>query len=266
MENDKLKQELFYMYRLTSKYDFSKMEVVENILRLENDRKILDSVFGRRFKTRIFDIAAGINKDSSCVLCGQPADNQVICPHCMETISGSEYAKLRTPEQKSKFKINYSRKDIFKYACIFCLSVILIFQIWILSMWVKILNVNKQVPAKVSDNEPVAVADADAAAKQLALDFPEEEGYTITYARPDREFVGRFKINKGDCCEEVEEKLTDEERYDYFFKEDVYIFYISYNEKDAFKLGLAEVNNEGSILVLGQFNDGRATDVHYKYR
>ena len=54
MADDKLKQELLYMASLASKYDFSKMEVVEGILRLENERKILDSVFGRRFKSRIF--------------------------------------------------------------------------------------------------------------------------------------------------------------------------------------------------------------------
>ena len=55
-DDDKLKQELYYMVRLTSKYDFTNMELVEGILRLENERRILNSVFGSRFKRRIFDM------------------------------------------------------------------------------------------------------------------------------------------------------------------------------------------------------------------
>ena len=50
MGDEKLKQELLYMVKLTSKYDLSNMEVVESILRLENERVILGSVFGKRFK------------------------------------------------------------------------------------------------------------------------------------------------------------------------------------------------------------------------
>ena len=49
MGDEKLKQELLYMVKLTSKYDLSNMEVVESILRLENERVILGSVFGKRF-------------------------------------------------------------------------------------------------------------------------------------------------------------------------------------------------------------------------
>jgi hypothetical protein len=82
----------------------------------------------------------------------------------------------------------------------------------------------------------------------------------------DKDYVGRFLIDKGACCEEVEEQLTDEERYDYFFTEEVYVYHISLNEPTMAKLGVAEVNSSGSILVMGSFNDGRKTDSHYKYR
>ena len=105
MADDKLKQEFFYMASLTAKYDFHKMEVVEGILRLENERRILDSVFGRRFKTRIFDIAADVAIDDKCVLCGQPAENHVICNHCMETILGSDYAKSKIKIKEKKFEL-----------------------------------------------------------------------------------------------------------------------------------------------------------------
>ena len=118
----------------------------------------------------------------------------------------------------------------------------------------------------VSAIEPTPVSSVDEAAEQLALDFPEDLGYTISFARMDTDFVGRFNLENGSCCEEAEEKLSDEERYDYFFTEDVYIFYISYNEEYAAKIGLAEVNSQGNILVLGSFNDGRETDKHYKIR
>ena len=89
MGDEKLKQELFYMVKLSTKYDFKDMSVVEGILRLENDRKVLNSVFGSRFKTRIFDIAAGVCSADSCVICGQTAENRVICKKCMDSILDS---------------------------------------------------------------------------------------------------------------------------------------------------------------------------------
>ena len=78
MGNEKLKQELYYMAKLVAKYDFKDMNVVEGILRQENERKILESVFGTRFKSRIFDIAAGVEHDSTCVICGKEAEKLVI--------------------------------------------------------------------------------------------------------------------------------------------------------------------------------------------
>ncbi|SFN48775.1 hypothetical protein SAMN04487831_101395 [Pseudobutyrivibrio sp. UC1225] len=293
MADDKLKQELLYMASITSKYDFTKMEVVEGILRLENERRILDSVFGRRFKARIFDIAAGVSIDEACVLCGQHADNHVICNHCMETILGSDYAKnkIKTKETRrfSLAKLDFTKiklpdiklpkidvsktrlpdiklPKIFQYAAIVCLTLILFIQSWLVVLALSIPDMNPTVEAKVSDSEPVAVSDYKAAKAQLEKDFPADQGYTVTFAREDTDYVGRFLLEKGECCEEVEEKLTDEERYDYFFNEPVFIFYISYNEENAGKVGMAEVNAAGAILVMGSFNDGRRTDSFYKYR
>ena len=295
-ELDKLKQELLYMASITSKYDFTNMEVVEGILRLENERRILDSVFGRRFKARIFDIAAGVKIDDTCVLCGQLADNHVICNHCMETILGSDYAKskIKTKQKKifklpkidfSKIKIpqiklpklefakseekpvqGFSAKKVLQYAAVICLTLILFVQIWLVTLALSIPTLNPTVEAKVSTNEPIAVSDIEAAKAQLEKDFPEDQGYTITFAREDTDYVGRFLIEKGECCEEVEEQLTDEERYDYFFTEPVFIFYISNVDEISARVGLAEVNEAGAILVMGSFNDGRRTDSFYKYR
>ena len=300
MADDKLRQELLYMVRLTSKYDFSRMEVVEGILRLENERQILGSVFGKRFKTRIFDIAAGQTVDESCVICGQHADNKVICQHCLSTIGESDYAKnkIKTKENDKKLRIPDFKKLIDKIKSIskqdktkeeikekvhdrislgrvkryvqgvlvFCLTLILFIQIWILGLWLTIPDYNPTEEARVSSNQVVPVESADDAYAQLLLDFPEEEGYTVTYSREDADYVGRFLLNPGDCCLEIEDNLTDEERYDYFFKEDVYVFYISYLEENTGKVGIAEVNHAGSILIEGSFNDGRRTDSFYKFR
>lgn len=300
MADDKLRQELLYMVRLTSKYDFSRMEVVEGILRLENERQILGSVFGKRFKTRIFDIAAGQVVDENCVICGQHADNKVICQHCLSTIGESDYAKnkIKTKENDKKFRIPDFKKLIDKIKSIskqdktkeeikekvhdrislgrvkryvqgvlvFCLTLILFIQIWILGLWLTIPDYNPTEEARVSSNQVVPVESADDAYAQLLLDFPEEEGYTVTYSREDADYVGRFLLNPGDCCLEIEDSLTDEERYDYFFKEDVYVFYISYLEENTGKVGIAEVNHAGSILIEGSFNDGRRTDSFYKFR
>ena len=299
-DDNKLKQELYYMVRLTSKYDFENMELVEGILRLENERHILNSVFGSRFKRRIFDIAAGVSVDYSCVICGQPANNKVICAHCMETIGGSEYAKSHLPQKslEKKFdikkklialvnklsiknnkkedtasqseKINrpviVEKKTVIRWILAVFLLVILIIQLWILSLWNEIKKYNPKEPEVLSSVEATPVSSIEEAYATLALDFPESLGYTITYARMDTDFVGRFKLKKGACCEEVEEKLTEDERYDYFFTEDVYVFYISYNEEYAARVGLAEINSEGNILLLGSFNDGRNTSYHYKIR
>ena len=270
MADDKLRQELLYMVRLTSKYDFSRMEVVEGILRLENERQILGSVFGKRFKTRIFDIAAGQAVDESCVICGQHADNKVICQHCLSTIGESDYAKnkIKTKESNTRLRIPDFKKliDKIKSIIVVCLTLILFVQIWILGLWLTIPDYNPTEEARVSSNQVVPVESADDAYAQLLLDFPEEEGYTVTYSREDADYVGRFLLNPGDCCLEIEENLTDEERYDYFFKEDVYVFYISYLEENTGKVGIAEVNHAGSILIEGSFNDGRRTDSFYKFR
>ncbi len=313
MGDEKLKQELLYMVKLADKYDFSNLDVVESILRLENERQILNSVFGKRFKTRIFDIATGVSNDGKCVICGQPADNNVICKHCMETIAESNYAKniIKNKENKIDFtqllnrikaplkaifkkkvkpeKVTAARSEnnteketvacaenntekvtavstIFQKILVFGLSIILIFQLWILFLWITLPEYNPIEEPKVSSIEPSPVSNADEALASLARDFPEDEGYTLTFARKDDDFVGRFLLDKGECCLEVEENLTDEERYDYFFAEDVYVIYISLNEQYCAKVGMAEINSAGSVIVMGSFNDGRRTDSFYKYR
>ncbi len=308
MADDKLKQELLYMVLLASKYDFTKMEVVEEILRLENERQILTSVFGKRFKGRIFDIAAGTEFESTCVICGQHAENNVICQHCIDTIGGSEYAlnKVKPTTFKDKIKTELKKdvikvKGVFKqfdksqtrdfsqnnessqtgknsktisnkikkslqFALIGCLSLILIFQLWIFAMFISIPDFNPSEKVRNSSFEIVPVSSSEEAYNQLLLDFPEEDGYTITFAREDMEYSGRFLLNQGDCCIEIEDSLTDEERYDYYFQEPVYVFYVSYLFEHTAKTGIAEVNMDGAILIEGSFNDGRRTDSFYKFR
>ena len=275
MDDEKLKQELFYMVRLTSKYDFKRMDVVEGILRLENERRILDSVFGRRFKTRIFDIAAEVAHDGNCVICDQPAENQVICNHCMETITESDYAQARIKPDKNKIKFNLNilkhitqqnLKKVIQYILIVCLSVVFIIQLWIMKLWFTMPEINPLEKPRVSSYEQIPVADETEAKSQLALDFPEEEGYTITYGRTDTDYTGRFLIDKGACCEEVEDSLREDQRYDYYFSDDVYVFYISLNTDTAAKVGLAEINNNGAILIMGSFNDGRNPNYRYRFR
>ncbi|MBR4708113.1 MAG: hypothetical protein IKP29_08665 [Pseudobutyrivibrio sp.] len=266
MGDDNLRKELFYMVRLTSKYDFTKMEVVEEILRLENERQILTSVFGSRFKKRIFDIAAGQPCDNKCVICGQVADNHVICSHCMETISESNYGKKEVAEKQKIAFSKPSLRRVFQYIAIFCLTLILFIQVFVLATWISIPTRNKQQKPKVSKYEPVAVASVEDGLACVQQDFSEEDGYTVYYSQSRDEFVGRFLLDKGDCCLEVEDNLSDEERYDYFFTEEVYVYYISYKDDYTAKQGIAEVNKEGNIIVLGSFNDGRRTDSYYKYR
>ena len=268
MAEDKLKQEIFYMVSLTSKYDFTKMEVVEGILRLENDRRILDSVFGRRFKSKIFDIAAGVSVDNKCVICGQPADNKVICQHCMSTVSTSDYAKskIKIEETEAKPKKNITGKKVLQVAGVVCLTLILLFQLWILGLWISIPNRNPSEKPKNSSYEVAAVSSQEEALQQLQMDFPEEEGYTVTFVRQDTDFAGRFSLDVGACCAEVEDALTEDQLYDYYLNEEVYVFHISYLVDHSAKLGIAEVNGQGVILIQGTFNDGRRSDSFYRFR
>lgn len=309
MADDKLRQELLYMVKLTSKYDLSRMEVVEGILRLENERQILGSVFGKRFKGRIFDVAAGVATDDKCVICGQHAENHIICQHCIDTIGGSEYAKskFKAEEEASKKKLKFPKlklpkinlhkfslpklklqkpqeandksivkdnsdikvskvKIVLQAFAIVCLTLILFLQVYVFSVWRTIPDYNPKEKARVSEHEQVPVNYQEEAYDQLELDFPEEEGYTITYSRMDVDYTGRFLLNKGDCCLEIEEQLSDEEKYDYFLTEEVYVFYISYLKEHTGKLGIAEINKDGSIIIEGSFNDGRRTDSFYKFR
>lgn len=270
MDNDKLRQELFYMVKLTAKYDFTRQEVVEEILRLENERQILTSVFGKRFKERIFDIAYGQTHDGTCVICGKQALNGVICDNCMESISDSAYAKSKESPQKA---VTSNTKDlksnvwsVVSKILVILLSLLMIIQIVFLCLWYSTPTRNPRTKAIVSQNAITPIDSQEEAYTQLELDFPESEGYTITFARTDTEYVGRFLIDVGESCDEVEADLTDEERYDYFLKEDVYVFYISYLDDISSKIGMAEINADGHIIVMGQFNDGRKTDTFYRYR
>lgn len=309
MSDEKLKQELLYMVKLASKYDFSKMEVVESILRLENERKILNSVFGARFKTRIFDIAAGVDNDGKCVICGQSAENKVVCAHCIETISGSQYAQSKIKNEKVKRKFNFNRskfkflkvipqklksikllkkqkqledkpeakrpvevskkdrvKTFVKYCCLVCFILLLFVQLWILSIWISLSDYPKKSVAYISKNQPTAIESAEDATSQLALEYPESQGYSIIYGRNDIEYAGRFTVELGESCEKVEEKLSEEERYDYYLPEEVYICYITSQEPHLSKVGVAEINKSGNIIVLGFFNDGRETNEHYRIK
>ncbi|MBP5325141.1 MAG: hypothetical protein J6Y86_06580 [Pseudobutyrivibrio sp.] len=110
------------------------------------------------------------------------------------------------------------------------------------------------------------MADENEALRALQKEFPETDGYTVTYSRQDREYVGRFLVDIGACCEEVEEGLSPEERYEYFFQEDVYVFYITKISDYSAVIGKAEVNADGAIVLTGSFNDGRATDRLYRFR
>lgn len=282
MADEKLRQELFYMVKLANKYDFENMDVVENILRMENERKILNSVFGARFKSRIFDIATGINTDENCVICGNPADNKVICKHCMDSVLDSEYAKNKIKNEQTKgnrafslplhfdlktlknIRINWRKTGL--CFLVFCLTMILLIQLAILITWFTLPTYNEKEKPIVSQYQEEAVSDQNQAYEKLLMDFPEELGYSVTYIRQDKEYVGRFLLDVGTCCEEAEEALTDQERYDYFFQEDVYVFYITNISDYSAKIGIAEVNQAGAVLLTGSFNDGRHTDMWYKIR
>ena len=93
MADEKLKQELLYMVRLSQKYDLSNKLIVDGIKEMEQDRQLLSSVFGTRFLGRITDLSEGRQVSHSCVICGSnEAANGVICQACTDRIAGSAYA------------------------------------------------------------------------------------------------------------------------------------------------------------------------------
>ncbi|MCR5415407.1 MAG: hypothetical protein K6E79_01265 [Pseudobutyrivibrio sp.] len=270
MGDEKLKQELLYIVKISSKYDFHNKDVVENILRMENERQILTSVFGKRFKARIFDIAYDQEHDGKCIICGNIANETgTVCNDCIEKISGSPYAKsvLKSDEVVEKSSIFKSKVwPILSKFILACLVLVLIIQLAILGMWLSIPTRNPKVDPYISKNELVAVNDSGEALEQVLLDYPKDQGYSVSFIRLDQDYVGRFNNPVGESSSEIEEALTDEERYDYFFQEPVYVFHVTYSEKYAVKVGVVEVNADGKILVEGQFNDGRDTHSFYRIR
>ncbi|MCR4694271.1 MAG: hypothetical protein K5773_02975 [Pseudobutyrivibrio sp.] len=268
----KLKQELLYMVKLTEKYDFTNRQVVDGILRLENERQILTSVFGKRFKDRIFDIAYDNASNNTCVICGQEAENGVICQDCLNRISHSAYASAKAGETehdiqtevKTKKKIHFL--SYFKYVLLVSLALICFAQIWLLYTFHTLPDHNPTQEPYISDKEIVAVSDEESALAQLQLDYSPDDGYDIISLGPVVELSGLFANEVGASATEIEENLSDEERYDYFLIEEAYKFYISYNDGVSIKLGLAEVSTQGNIIVKGDFNDLRDPNAFYRIR
>lgn len=168
--------------------------------------------------------------------------------------------------KKEKLTVGITIKHLLARILAVCLTLILFTQIWVLYVFYSIPDYNPLEEARVSSNPIVAVSNVDEAKAQIMLDFPEEEGYTVTFCMHSEDYEGRFLVDLGANVDEVEANLSEEERYEYFFSEDTYLFFVTYHEENTAKAGIAEINSNGEILIQGSFNDGRATDSFYRFR
>lgn len=168
--------------------------------------------------------------------------------------------------KKEKLTVGIAIKSFLARVLAVCLTLILFTQIWVLYVFYSIPDYNPLEEARISSNPIVAVSNEDEAKAQIMLDFPEEEGYTVTFCMHSEDYEGRFLVDLGANVDEVEVNLSEEERYEYFFSEDTYLFFVTYHEENTAKAGIAEINSSGEILIQGSFNDGRATDSFYRFR
>ncbi len=296
MSDAKLKQELLYMVRIAEKYDLTDKDIVNIILREDAEGRIFSSIFGQRFKARIKDLSEGKATSDSCIICGKPdGPNTVICSSCKKSIGDSYYAKhlsggqdkeaeavQEEPSLKetdfsaasnnlkesltSRIHIPAKLKKIIAVIAILILSLAAVCQIGILCLYMTIPDRNIPMEARASSYEPVPVSDEDQALAAISQDFPESEGYTITFCRMDREYVGALSTELGQAVLTDTSGLSDDELYDYYMTDTVYIFFISYLENYTARLGVAEINAEGQILIQGSFNDGRDSSLQYRFR
>ncbi len=166
----------------------------------------------------------------------------------------------------SRIHIPAKLKKIIAVIAILILSLAAVCQIGILCLYMTIPDRNIPMEARVSSYEPVPVSDEAQALAAISQDFPESEGYTITFCRMDREYVGALSTKLGQAVLTDTAGLSDEELYDYYMTDTVYIFFISYLENYTGRLGVAEINAEGQILIQGAFNDGRDSNLQYRFR
>ncbi len=166
----------------------------------------------------------------------------------------------------SRIHIPAKLKKIIAVIAILILSLAAVCQIGILCLYMTIPDRNIPMEARVSSYEPVPVSDEAQALAAISQDFPESEGYTITFCRMDREYVGALSTKLGQAVYTDTSGLSDDELYDYYMTDTVYIFFISYLENYTARLGVAEINAEGQILIQGSFNDGRDSSLQYRFR
>ncbi len=166
----------------------------------------------------------------------------------------------------SSIHIPAKLKKIIAVVAVLILSLAAILQIGILCLYMTIPDRNIPMEARVSSYEPVPVSDEAQALAAISQDFPESEGYTITFGRMDREYVGALSTKLGQAVLTDTSGLSDDELYDYYMTDTVYIFFISYLENYTARLGVAEINAEGQILIQGSFNDGRDSNLQYRFR
>ncbi len=166
----------------------------------------------------------------------------------------------------SRINISFRAKTIIAVIAILILSLAAVCQIGILCLYMTIPDRNIPMEARVSSYEPVPVSDEAQALAAISQDFPESEGYTVTFCRMDREYVGALSKELGQAVLTDTSGLSDEELYDYYMTDTVYIFFISYLENYTARLGVAEINAEGQILIQGSFNDGRDSSLQYRFR
>ncbi len=286
MSDAKLKQELLYMVRIAEKYDLTDSNIVNIILKEDANGKIFSSVFGQRFKDRIKDLSEKKSCSGSCIICGRTESaDTVICSFCMKSIGDSYFAKHQNEpndEKKeqdisasstnlkkpiiSRIPISARLKKIIIVIAIVILSLGVLFQIGVLCLYMTIPDRNIPIEAKVSAFEARPVLDENEALNAIKQDFPESEGYTVTFCRRDREYAGAFSTELGEAALTDTSGLSDEELYNYYMTDTVYIFFISYLQDYTARLGIAEINDQGQILIQGSFNDGRDSSLQYRFR
>ena len=101
MSDENVKEDIARIVFLSKKCDYTNLNNVLDIIHKYDNRDVFSSAFGQRYMKRIKDIAIGMNRNRTCVLCNHNiADNNVVCAECMSKISDAISKSSQADEYK----------------------------------------------------------------------------------------------------------------------------------------------------------------------
>ena len=89
-----IKADVSIIIKSVKKLDFNNPKRVLGVKKLIEENNMVKTQYGRRFCDKLDNLAVGNTDDNLCVICSKPAENLVICKHCMDLLAPHVEAKV----------------------------------------------------------------------------------------------------------------------------------------------------------------------------